>query len=112
MEPDKEHIRYCLLLYFHQKKSASDIHRVVCETYDENVIAIRTCANWFKQFKNVISISVTKNASDAVQLWKRTNCGNIRKKSWKILRLIYIVSIFIIIKKNCKKFTKIFASIT
>jgi len=36
----------CLLFCFHQKKNAT-------ETYDENFIAIRTCANWFKQFKNV-----------------------------------------------------------
>jgi len=52
MEPDKEHIRHCLLFCFHQKKSAADAHRIICETYGENVVAIRTCANWFKRFKN------------------------------------------------------------
>jgi len=34
-----------------QKKSVVDAHRIICKTYGENVIAIRTCANWFKQFK-------------------------------------------------------------
>jgi len=28
------------------------MHRIICEMYNENVIAIRTCANWFKWFKN------------------------------------------------------------
>jgi len=59
--------------------------------------------------KTVISISMTKNAPDAPQLWNRTNCEKMRKnhgKRWKILRLIYIVlyciNFFIIIKKIAK----------
>jgi len=28
------------LFCFHQKKSAADAHRIICETYGENVIAI------------------------------------------------------------------------
>jgi len=43
MESDKKHIRYCFLFCFHQKKNAADIHRIICEKYGENVIAIRTC---------------------------------------------------------------------
>jgi len=42
----------------------------------------------------MISISVTKNVPDALQLWKRTNCGKMGEscgKWWKILRLIYII---------------------
>jgi len=31
MESDKEHIRYCLLFCFHQKKSAADAHRIICK---------------------------------------------------------------------------------
>jgi len=48
IELEKEHIRHCLLFYFHQKQNAADAHRIICEMYDENIIAIRTCANWFK----------------------------------------------------------------
>jgi len=42
MESDKE---YCIIFAFcfRQKKSAADVHKIICETYDENVIAIRTC---------------------------------------------------------------------
>jgi len=86
-----EHIRHCLLFCLHQKKSAADAHRFIYETYSENVVAIRTCANCLNDFKTMISISVTKNALDVLQLWKRTNCGKIRKshgKRWKILWLI------------------------
>jgi len=56
-------------------------------------------------------ISDKKRFQDAPQLWERTNCGKIRKseKQWKILRLIYIVSIFFIIIKNCKKSARTFA---
>jgi len=50
MEPNKEHIHHCLLFCFHQKKSAAAAHRIICETYDENVVTIRTCANKFKHF--------------------------------------------------------------
>jgi len=42
---------------------------------------------------------MTKNVSNAPQLWKRTNCGKMGKgrgKRWKILQLIYIVSIFLL----------------
>jgi len=41
MEP-KQHIRYCLLFCFHQKKSATDAHRIIYETYG-NIRASRTC---------------------------------------------------------------------
>jgi len=38
IEQDKEHIRsFC----FHQNKSAANAHRVIYETYDENIIIIR-----------------------------------------------------------------------
>jgi len=51
MNPDKKdpNIHY-LLFYSHQK--SVDAHKIICETYGENVIAIRTCECWFKRFKN------------------------------------------------------------
>jgi len=47
MESDKEHICHCFLFCFHQKKNAAkdNAHKIICETYDENVIAVKTCAN-------------------------------------------------------------------
>jgi len=53
---DKQHIHYCLLFRFHKKSSA---HRIICETYDENVIErVRIDLNNVK----MIFILVTKNA--------------------------------------------------
>jgi len=37
MEPYKEHICHCRLFCFHQRKNATDAHRIIYETYDENV---------------------------------------------------------------------------
>jgi len=56
MEPNKEHIRHCLLFCFvfiKIKKSAANAYRIIGETYDENIIAIRTCV-WFSDLKTVI----------------------------------------------------------
>jgi len=36
---DKEYIT------FFSKKSAADVHRIICETHGKIVIAIRMCAN-------------------------------------------------------------------
>jgi len=49
MKPDKEHIRHCLLF---SPKEVLLMHRIICETYRENVIIIRMCANWLNRFKN------------------------------------------------------------
>ena len=40
------------MFYSHQKKTTADAHKIICEIYGENVMAIRTCTNWFKCFKN------------------------------------------------------------
>jgi len=39
-------------LFCFQEKSIADAHRIICETYGENVVAIKTCANCFKRLKN------------------------------------------------------------
>jgi len=113
MEPNKEHIRY-FLFCFYQKKSASDTHRVICETYGENVIAIKTCANWFKQFKNGnFDISDSKKrfgrhaAVEENELWKyqEKNHGNTSIN-------LDCIDFYYNKKKNCKKSIRTFASIT
>jgi len=83
MEPDKEHICHCLLFCFHQKKANTQNHL----RYGENVI------KYYKMFermriglndlKTMILISVTKNAPDALQLWKRTSCEKMKKSHRK-----------------------------
>jgi len=44
-------------LFFRQKKSTADAHGIICETYGENVIAIRTNYANLNDLKTVISIS-------------------------------------------------------
>jgi len=34
------------------KKKVLLMHTELFETYGKNIIAIKTCANWFKRFKN------------------------------------------------------------
>jgi len=46
----------------------------------KKVIAIRTCMNWLNDLKMVISISVIKDALDALQLWKKMNYRKMKKK--------------------------------
>jgi len=45
MESDKEH---CVLFLIERKvllMHTCSSHKIICETYDKNVIAIRTCVN-------------------------------------------------------------------
>jgi len=101
MEPEaKEDICHCFLFRFHQKKSVADAHRIICETYDENVIAIRTSASKFKQFKNS-----NFDISDK----KRSECpatveeNELRKDEKKIKNtLINLYFDFIVVKKIAK----------
>jgi len=72
MESDKEHCLY-------QKKNA-DVHRIIYKMYSENITAKKYVRSDLNDLKTVISISVTKNAPDALRLWKRTNCGKSRGK--------------------------------
>jgi len=86
MEPNKEHIRDYLLFCFHQKKSAADAHRIICEMYGENIIAIRTVWIGLNNLKVVISISVTKNVPNDLQLEE----NELQKESWKTMKNISI----------------------
>jgi len=50
IEPDKEYIRLYLLFCFQQEKSTADAHRIICEMYGENVVAIEELWNMCKLF--------------------------------------------------------------
>ena len=41
-----------LLHYFIQNKSAAEAHRIVVETYGDNVLTDKTCRGWFRRFKD------------------------------------------------------------
>jgi len=90
---------------FLQKKSTADAHRIICEKYDENVIVIRTCANWFKQFKNRrFNIDINdKERSGRACSYER---GRITKRCEKVKNgkylEIYYIDFFIVIKNRQK----------
>lgn len=37
---------------FHQKKTAAETKRIICETYGKDVIAASTCGKWFERFRS------------------------------------------------------------
>lgn len=49
--PTKEHLREVLLFMFKWKKSATEAHTIIAEVHGEDVMSIRRCQEWFKQFK-------------------------------------------------------------
>jgi len=67
------------LFCFHQKENAT-AHRIY-ETYDENFIAIGTCANWFKQFKNGDFNISNKECSERPAAMKENKLRKDGKKS-------------------------------
>ncbi|KAG5324292.1 MOS1T transposase, partial [Pseudoatta argentina] len=50
--PNKVYLRGILLLYFIQKKSAAEAHRILVQTYGDNALSDTTCRDWFRRFKN------------------------------------------------------------
>jgi len=51
-EPNSRHLREALIFYFNMKKSATEIHRMLSNTYGETAISERMCREWFQYFKN------------------------------------------------------------
>jgi len=93
------------LPFFHQK-SATYIHKIICETHDKNVIAIRMSANWFKRFKNCDFDIDDKNIRFAAV--EEDELQKDGKKSWKTMENtsinLYCINFFsTIIKVLCWK---------
>ncbi|GFX82934.1 mariner Mos1 transposase [Trichonephila clavipes] len=51
-EPNSRHLREVLIFCFNMKKSATEAHRMLPNTYGETAISERTCREWFQRFKN------------------------------------------------------------
>ncbi|EGI67886.1 Mariner Mos1 transposase, partial [Acromyrmex echinatior] len=51
-EPNSRHLREILIFCFNMKKSVTEAHRMLPNTYDEAAISERTCREWFQRFKN------------------------------------------------------------
>ena len=51
-EPNSRHLREVLIFCFNMKKSATETHQMLSNTYGEVAISERTCRDWFQRFKN------------------------------------------------------------
>ena len=51
-EPNSRHLREVLIFCFNMKKSATEAHRMLSNTYGETAISERTCREWFQRFMN------------------------------------------------------------
>jgi histone-lysine N-methyltransferase SETMAR len=52
MEPDKVHIRHCMLLFFKLDKTAKFAADQICEAWGEHSVTERTVRNWFQKFRD------------------------------------------------------------
>lgn len=51
-KPNKEHLRHVLLFLFNQKKNANGSHRILVETYGDDVLMQDACVRWFRRFES------------------------------------------------------------
>jgi len=91
-EADKE--RYSSLsfvLFLSKKKKMLLMHRIIYETCNENVIAIRMYANWFKQLKNSdFDINDKESSERPATIKKKNELRKDEKQSWKTMENTWI----------------------
>ncbi|GFX35772.1 solute carrier family 23 member 1 [Trichonephila clavipes] len=51
-EPNSRLLREVLIVCFIMKKSATEAHRMISNTYGDAAISDRTCREWFQRIKN------------------------------------------------------------
>ena len=51
-KPNFCHLREVLILCFHLKKTAAEIHQMLSSTYGKAALNERTCCEWFQCFKS------------------------------------------------------------
>ena len=79
--PTKHYLREVLILFFNSKKSTTESHRLLSETYGDYTSWIRTCEYWFRCFTSNDYDPEDKNVQ-AMQ--KKLKMRNWRRYSIKI----------------------------
>ena len=51
MDPEKIHLRHCILYEFHQGKNAPQTASSICSGYGEFIVKARLCQRWFARFR-------------------------------------------------------------
>ena len=51
-EPNSSNLREVFIFGFHLKKTAAEAHRILLNTYGEDILSERTCREWFQRFKS------------------------------------------------------------
>lgn len=52
MNTEKVYIYHCMLYYFHRDKIGTEVTRIICKIYGDNIVSERTYQDWFKRFKS------------------------------------------------------------
>lgn len=50
--PSKQHLREALIFCFNMKKTVTESHQMITDTYPDIVFERKTCQRWFARFKN------------------------------------------------------------
>jgi len=50
--PGNYDLRTALIFYYHLKKTAAELHRMLVEAYGEHALGKSQCFEWFKKFKS------------------------------------------------------------
>ncbi|GFV37242.1 histone-lysine N-methyltransferase SETMAR [Trichonephila clavipes] len=52
MESDKQHFRHILLFYYRKGKNAVQVRKKLTDVYEEGVLTVLQCQNWFAKFRS------------------------------------------------------------
>ena len=82
-EPNSRHLREVVIFWFHSKKTASEAHRMLSNTYDEAALSEKTCREWFQRFKSDDFHVEDRHGGGKVKNFRRFRIGGIT--CWRLV---------------------------